>query len=135
MPSGHTPTPPPPIHAATKPVAPTISEGILDRLFTESRIHGVLAARSSSEMKLEFALARQLAALPNGEAVLHAMAVEFESRIRYRMPQLRPGYQSGGETLETRLLASCARFFERVRRRRAELLQVDRATGGSGKRA
>lgn len=123
------------MHAATKPVAPTISEGILDRLFTESRIHGVLAARSSSEMKLEFALARQLAALPNGEAVLHAMAVEFESRIRYRMPQLRPGYQSGGETLETRLLASCARFFERVRRRRAELLQVDRATGGSGKRA
>ena len=80
----------------------------------------VLAARPRAGASLENELARQLARMANGEAVLQAMATEYQVRIRYRMPHTpRKGKEEA--ELHAQLLAAAAQFFERVENRRAAL--------------
>ena len=69
-------------------------------------------------------IARQLAKLPNGSAVLEAMATECTSRIRYRLSPTRQDAVGAGVDLEAQVLAHAVRFFERVGRRHAELLRA-----------
>ena len=118
------------MHPDEEPVEPTVSGRILERFRVEDRVDSVMAARASQETTLEVVLARQLARLPNGDAVLQAMAFEFDSRIRYRIPKAKPG--SERTDLESQLLATSARFFERVARRRARLLRAAEDAAGSG---
>ena len=110
------------MHPEEEPIEPTISGRILERFCMEDRMDSVLAARPPQETTLEVVLAQQLARLPNGEAVLQAIAFEFDSRIRYRLPKGEPG--SGRTDLESQLLATSARFFQRVAMRRAKMLRA-----------